>query len=101
MSILFLQLEAEEEKNIAAVQTLRGAFTKAERAHPGLCQQFLSGVMDAEGVSINLPEAILRLACYDCEEYRITCTVHEFQHLQQRAMSEYSHLVCMYTHVFS
>ena len=87
MEISFLQLEADD-KNIAAVQTLRGAFTRAERAHPGLCQQFLSGVMDAEGVSINLPEAILRLACYDCEEYRITCTIHEFQHLQQRAMSE-------------
>ena len=74
-----------EDSNLAAVQTLRSTFTKAERAHPGLSQQFLAGILDAEGVSINLPEALLRLASIECEEYVINSTEKEFQALQQRA----------------
>lgn len=70
------------------MQTLRSTFTKAERAHPGLSQQFLAGVLDAEGVAINLPEALLRLAAIECDEYMINSAETEFQALQQRAQGE-------------
>lgn len=78
-----------EDRNIAAVQTLRLAFTKAERSHPGLTQQFLGGVLDAEGVVLNLPEVLLRLAATDCEEYTIISDVSEFQILQEKAIGKF------------
>jgi programmed cell death protein 10 len=74
-----------DDRNLAAVQTLRLAFNKAERCHPGLTQQFLSGVLDAEGVVLNLPETLLRLAATECEEYVITSRIIEFQNLQDKA----------------
>lgn len=77
-----------DDRNIAAVQTLRLAFTKAERCHPGLTQQFLGGVLDAEGVVLNLPEILLRLAATECSEYVILCDIVEFKVLQDKASSE-------------
>lgn len=74
-----------DDKNIAAVQTLRSAFNKAERCHPGLTQQFLGGVLDAEGVVLNLPEILLRLAATECDEYKITSDIAEYQILQDKA----------------
>lgn len=88
LSSLFLLLQLElEDRNIAAVQTLRSAFTKAERCHPGLTQQFLGGVLDAEGVVLNLPEVLLRLAAAECSEYIISADIVEFQLLQKKATS--------------
>jgi programmed cell death protein 10 len=81
---IFKELEIDD-RNLAAVQTLRLAFNKAERCHPGLTQQFLSGVLDAEGVVLNLPETLLRLAATECEEYVITSRIIEFQNLQDKA----------------
>ncbi len=96
------QLEGDE-KNIAAVHTLRAAFIKvphttllvsfcypflssqAERAHPGLSEDFISGVLDAEGVSLNLPEVLLRLACHDVATYTISSEEDEFVILNFRA----------------
>ncbi|XP_064393873.1 programmed cell death protein 10-A-like [Halichondria panicea] len=78
------ELEADE-KNIAAVHTLRAAFNKAERAHPGLSEEFISGVLDAEGVSLNLPEVLLRLACHDVTTYTISSEEDEFVVLNFRA----------------
>lgn len=61
------------------------SYTQAERAHPGLCQDFIAGVLDAEGVSINLPEALLRLACHDYQQYIIDSAEDEFVQLNLRA----------------
>lgn len=60
-------------------------YPQAERAHPGLCQEFIAGVLDAEGVSINLPEALLRLACHDYEQYIINSEEPEFVQLNFKA----------------
>ena len=60
-------------------------YVQAERAHPGLCQDFIAGVLDAEGVSINLPEALLRLACHDYQQYIIDSQEEEFVQLNLRA----------------
>ncbi|XP_003390554.1 PREDICTED: programmed cell death protein 10-like [Amphimedon queenslandica] len=81
---IFKDLELED-RNIAAVQTLRSAFTKAEKCHPGLSQQFLGGVLDAEGVVLNLHEVLLRLAGSECPEYVISADIVEFQLLQKKA----------------
>ena len=32
-----------------------------------MCQQFIGGVLEAEGININIPETLLRLACTDCD----------------------------------
>ena len=32
-----------------------------------MCQQFIAGVLEAEGININIPETLLRLACTDCD----------------------------------
>jgi len=32
-----------------------------------VCQQFIGGVLEAEGININIPETLLRLACTDCD----------------------------------
>ena len=58
---------------------------QAEGAHPGLTQDFISGVLDAEGVSLNLPEALLRLACFAVSQYSITSQEEEFVQLNYRA----------------
>jgi len=60
-------------------------YPQAERAHPGLCQEFIAGVLDAEGVSINLPEALLRLACHDYEQYIVNSEEPEFVQLNFKA----------------
>ncbi len=36
-------------------------------------------------MSVNLPEALLRLACTDCQEYTIESTDDEFVRLNHRA----------------
>ncbi len=77
-----------DQHYLSSAQTLRTAFTKAEKSHPGLAQQFISGVLDADGISLNLPEVLLRLASNECEEYTITCDTEEFQLLQEKAISE-------------
>lgn len=59
--------------------------SQAERAHPGLSEDFISGVLDAEGVSLNLPEVLLRLACHDVTTYTISSEEDEFVILNFRA----------------
>jgi hypothetical protein len=58
---------------------------QAECAHPGLTQDFISGVLDAEGVSLNLPETLLRLACFDVSQYTVSSPEDEFIQLNYRA----------------
>lgn len=53
-----------------------------------MTQDFISGVLDAEGVDLNLPEALLRLACYDVAQYTITSQEEEFVQLNYRAKGE-------------
>ena len=94
-----------EETLLASVQTLRDAFTKVklravwgyllenysaflcqvERSHPGVTEEFLSGLLDAEGVAVNLPEALLQLACQDGDQYTIPSDEKEYTLLNQRA----------------
>ena len=64
-------------------------FDQAECVHPGLTQDFISGVLDAEGVALNLPEALLRLACFDVSQYNITSHEEEFIQLNYRAKGIY------------
>ena len=92
---------------LASVQTLRDAFTKveaslvasntslylvwalfapqAERSHPGLSEEFLSGLLRAEGTTVDLPEALLRLAYHDGDHYTIPSDEKEFVLLNEGA----------------
>ncbi|XP_065887282.1 programmed cell death protein 10-like [Dysidea avara] len=81
---IFKELEADEH-SIAAVQTLRTAFNKAEKDNPGVCQQFIGGLLEAEGININIPETLLRLACTDCDVYVLRRPEPEFVQLNERA----------------
>jgi hypothetical protein len=84
---IFTEMEREETM-LASVQTLRDAFTKAERSHPGLAEEFLSGVLQAEGAGVNLPEALLQLACRDVDHYTIPSDEKEYVLLNERARGE-------------
>jgi programmed cell death protein 10 len=81
---IFTEMEREESL-LASVQTLRDAFTKVERSHPGVSEEFLSGLLEAEGVAVNLPEALLQLACQDGDHYTIPSDEREYALLNQRA----------------
>ena len=62
--------------------------TQAERSHPGLTESFLGGLLEAEGVSVNLPEALLQLACWDGDQYTINSEEDEYVHLNERAKGD-------------
>ncbi|CAI8005279.1 Programmed cell death protein 10 [Geodia barretti] len=81
---IFTEMEREETM-LASVQTLRDAFTKAERSHPGLAEEFLGGVLQAEGAGVDLPEALLQLACRDVDHYTIPSDEKEYVLLNERA----------------
>lgn len=92
-----------EETLLASVQTLRDAFNKVcmyilnlicnlaftnmqvERSHPGVTEEFLGGLLEAEGVTVDLPEALLQLACHDGDHYTIPSEEKEYVSLNQRA----------------
>ena len=67
------------------VSCYSSSLLQAERAHPGLSEAFIGGVLDAEGVSLNLPEVLLRLACHDVTAYMIDSEEDEFVLLNYRA----------------
>ena len=46
----------------------------------------MAGVLEAEGVSTDLPETLLRLACYD-EEFQLTRQEPEFLALNEKAQT--------------
>lgn len=50
-----------------------------------MTEDFLSGVLEAEGVAMNLPEALLQLACQDGDQYTIPSEEKEYTLLNQRA----------------
>lgn len=56
-----------------------------ERSHPGVTEDFLSGLLEAEGVDVNLPEALLQLSCQDGDHYTIQSEEREYVQLNQRA----------------
>jgi programmed cell death protein 10 len=78
-------LDQIEQKNLAAGQTLRSAFHKVEKENPGFTQDFLGGLVDAEKATVNLTEALLRLACSDVEVYNLDRPEPEFVQLNGRA----------------
>lgn len=55
--------------------------------HPGLTEDFIGGVLEAELLrdKLSLPEALLRLALNDCEEYTLTSQEDVFIQLNFRA----------------
>ena len=85
ISPILIQLE-DDDRNIAAVQTLRSAFKKAERNNPGLTQSFVAGILESEGISLDVSETLLRLACHDREFY-LTRQEPEFVALNQKAQN--------------
>lgn len=62
--------------------------SQAERSHPGLAQDFLAGLLEAEGVSLNLSEALLQLACKDGGQYTIESSEKEYVMLNERARGD-------------
>lgn len=62
-------------------------FIQAERAHPGLTEDFIGGVLEAELMrdKLSLPEALLRLALNDMDQYMLISKEDEFVQLNFRA----------------
>ena len=50
-----------------------------------MTEEFLSGVLEAEGIPVNLPEALLQLACQDGDQYTIPSEEKEYVLLNERA----------------
>lgn len=59
-SIFIFQLE---QKDVAAAQTLKAAFTKVEENHPGFSYELVREVLRKAEVEnhVDMPEALLRL----------------------------------------
>ena len=53
-----------------------------------MSEEFLSGLLEAEGVAVNLPEVLLQLACQDGDHYTIPSDEREYVLLNQRARGE-------------
>jgi hypothetical protein len=62
-------------------------YFQAERAHPGLTEDFIGGVLEAELMrdKLSLPEALLRLALNDMDQYTLNSKDNEFVQLNYRA----------------
>nr|XP_032835100.1 programmed cell death protein 10-like [Petromyzon marinus]XP_032835101.1 programmed cell death protein 10-like [Petromyzon marinus]XP_032835102.1 programmed cell death protein 10-like [Petromyzon marinus] len=76
-----------ENEDLAAAQTLRAAFTKAERGNPGITQEIILGILKQEREGVNFPEALLRMAAEDLEELRVECSDVSLRELSERARS--------------
>ena len=50
-----------EKHDPGAAQLLQSAFSKAENAHPGLCHNFLLGLIKKADMKINMNESLLRV----------------------------------------
>ena len=63
-----------------------------------MSEEFLSGLLEAEGVAVNLPEALLQLACQDGDHYTIPSDEREYALLNQRARGDCSvlHAKCVH-----
>lgn len=72
-----------EKHDPGAAQLLRAAFKNAEAAHPGLCHNFVLGLVKKAELKVNVNESLLRLqgAALDHEtsEYRINRSEDAFQ----------------------
>ena len=44
-----------------AAQVLKAAFAKAEAAHPGLCHQFINGLVKKTEIKVNMNEILLKV----------------------------------------
>ena len=82
---LFEEMESQGEKNLPALQTLRTAFTSAERENVGFAQNFIECILEAESLNLNMSEILLKLASIDCPEFTLTRTETEFRYLNQRS----------------
>lgn len=80
-----------ERQDVAASQTLRAAFSKAEYTHPGLSYEFVMGLVRKGDLSLNINESILRLqgtvSDQDSLEYRSSRTEEPFQELNRKSAS--------------
>ena len=82
---LLEELESQGEKNLSPMQTLRTAFSSAEKENAGITQSFIECILEAESLNINISEILLKLASIDCPEFTITRSEAEFRYLNQRS----------------
>lgn len=72
-----------ERQDPGAAQILRVAFSNAESAHPGLCHNFLLGLIKKADVKVNMNESLLRVQGaaldQDNSEFRINRSEDAFQ----------------------
>lgn len=74
-------------------------FIQAERAHPGLTEDFIGGVLEAELMrdKLSLPEALLRLALNDMDQYTLNSKDDEFVQLNYRARGRHNDVTSLVT----
>ncbi|KAI0216475.1 Programmed cell death protein 10-A [Lamellibrachia satsuma] len=86
--ILIPILEKLEQHDLAAAESLRSAFTKADMQHPGLIYDLIKGVLRRAQVEdrVNMTECLLRLeASNNSAAYEIPRPDEPFQNLNMRA----------------
>nr|XP_020456007.1 programmed cell death protein 10-like [Monopterus albus]XP_020456008.1 programmed cell death protein 10-like [Monopterus albus] len=84
-SVMYPVFNQLEQVNLAAAQTLRAAFIKAEKENPGLTQDIVVKILEKKNLRIGYSESLLRMAAADVEEFVINRREPEFQELNERA----------------
>merc|ERR1711976_720690 len=81
-------LEKLEQRDMAAAQTLRAAFSKVEAQHPGFSYDIIKGVLRQAEVSgrVDMTECLLRLeGINNSSEFQVTRQEEPFRNLNDRA----------------
>ncbi|KAK8784139.1 hypothetical protein V5799_009500 [Amblyomma americanum] len=76
-----------ERKDLGAAQTLKGAVTKVEVAHPGFLYDLVMGLIKETDISVNVTECLLKLqgSIPDNEDLKCSRTEDAFQEFNRRA----------------
>ncbi|CAG0897195.1 unnamed protein product [Cyprideis torosa] len=79
----------EKDHDLAGTQVLRGAFSKAEAAHPGFTYDFVMGLARRGDLACNIHESLLKLQGRISEneevEFWLSRTEEPFQDLNRKA----------------
>uniref|UniRef100_A0A023FI03 Putative programmed cell death protein n=1 Tax=Amblyomma cajennense TaxID=34607 RepID=A0A023FI03_AMBCJ len=80
-------LDKLERKDLGAAQTLKGAVTKVEVAHPGFLYDLVMGLIKETDISVNVTECLLKLqgSIPDNEDLKCSRTEDAFQEFNRRA----------------
>lgn len=81
-------LEKIEQRDMAAAETLRAAFTKVEAQHPGFSYDLIKGILRRGEVlgGVDMTECLLRLEGLNTsDEFRIARTEEPFRELNLRS----------------